>query len=74
MSFVKLEEQFVRGEELLKQGEKMGREVGLALVSKIIKAWDSDFTKVTPEEKKRLEEIEAEMEAGIYFTEKEVFD
>ena len=37
-------------------------------------AWDPDFTKVTPEEKKRLEEIEAEMEAGIYFTEEEVFD
>lgn len=51
-------------------------EIGIVhtLVSKIIKAWDPDFTKVTPEEKKRLEEIEAEMEAGIYFTEEEVFD
>lgn len=51
-------------------------EIGIVhtLVSRIIKAWDPDFTKVTPEERKRLEEIEAEMESGIYFTEEEVFD
>ena len=43
-----------------------------ALVSKIIKAWDPDFTKVTAEERKRLEEME--IKNGIYFTEKDVFD
>lgn len=44
------------------------------MVSKMIKAWDPDFTKVTPEERKRLEEIEAEIEKGVYFSEEEVFD
>lgn len=45
-----------------------------ALVSKIIKAQDPDFTKVTAEERKRLEEMETEIKNGIYFTEKDVFD
>lgn len=44
------------------------------LVAKIIKAWDPDFTKVTVEEKKRLEEITAQIEKGVYFSEEEVFD
>lgn len=45
-----------------------------ALVCKVIKAWDPDFTKVTAEEKKRIEEIDAEIKKGIYFKEEEVFD
>lgn len=44
-----------------------------ALVSKIIKAWDPDFTKVTAEERKRLEEIDMEIKNGIYYTDEDVF-
>ena len=36
--------------------------------------WDPDFTKVTSAEREMLERAEEEMAAGIYFTEKEVFD
>lgn len=39
------------------------------LVKKLILAWDPDFTKVSPQEAKRIEESDEEMKAGIYVTE-----
>ena len=42
-------------------------------VKKLIKAWDPDYTKVTPEERKILEQADREMEKGEYFTEDEVW-
>ena len=39
-----------------------------------IRAWDPDFTKLTPEEKEIVDRSDAEMKAGIYYTEDEVWD
>lgn len=36
-------------------------------------AWDSDFSKVTPEEKERLEKIEYSMDKGELYSEDEVW-
>lgn len=36
--------------------------------------WDSDFTKVTEEEKIRIDTATQEMENGIYFSEEEVWN
>ena len=43
------------------------------LVKKLIRAWDPDFTKVTEEEKRILEEADKELKNGEYFTEDEVW-
>ena len=44
-----------------------------ALVKKLVLAWDPDFTKVTGEEKEALDQADAEMRAGDYVTEDEVW-
>ena len=44
------------------------------LVKKLVRSWDPDFTKLTPEEKERVDRSDAEMKAGIYYTEDEVWD
>ena len=38
------------------------------MVKKLIKAWDPDFTKLTPSEAEELDSILAEMDAGEYVT------
>jgi hypothetical protein len=35
-------------------------------------AWDSDFTKLTPEEKKRLEKAEQRIDSGEYVKDSDV--
>ncbi len=42
------------------------------LIKKLIKAWDPDFTKLTPAETKELEKIIAEMDAGEYVTDDDI--
>ncbi len=42
------------------------------LVKRVVLAWDPDFTKVTPEERKRIEDAEREFERGEYCTENEI--
>ncbi len=42
------------------------------LVKKLVRAWDPDFTKVTEEERARLDEAYDEMKAGEYISEKDV--
>ena len=37
-------------------------------------AWDPDFTKVTPEEKSRLDKADVEMKRGEYFMNDEVWN
>ena len=44
-----------------------------ALVKKLIMAWDPDFTKVTAEERKLLEDVDAEMKRGEYISEDDVW-
>lgn len=43
------------------------------LVKMLVRSWDPDFTKVTNEEKKRIEIADKEMSSGIYFSEEEVW-
>ena len=38
--------------------------MGNALIKRLFLAWDSDFTKLTPAERQRLELAEQEIEAG----------
>ena len=44
-----------------------------ALVKKLVRAWDPDFTKVTDAERARLDEAYDEMEAGEYIAEDDVW-
>lgn len=43
------------------------------LIKKLLLAWDPDFTKVTPEERKRMEAAEQELANGEYLTHEEVW-
>ena len=43
------------------------------LVKLLVRSWDPDFTKVTADEKKRIDCADEEMSKGIYFTEAEVW-
>ena len=42
------------------------------MVKKLIKAWDPDFTKLTPSEAEELDSILAEMDAGEYVTDDDI--
>lgn len=44
------------------------------LVKKLLLAWDPDFTKVTPEERSRLDKADEEMKSGEYLTDDEVWN
>lgn len=44
------------------------------LVKLLVRSWDSDFTKVTEEERARMDVADAELKSGIYFTEDEVWN
>lgn len=41
------------------------------LIKKLILAWDPDFTKLTPEERKKVEEADAEFKKGEYISEED---
>lgn len=43
------------------------------LVKHLIKAWDPDFTKVTPDEAKVIDKSDKEMKSGEYYSEKDVW-
>ena len=44
------------------------------LVKLLVRSWDSDLTKVTEEERARMDVADAELKSGIYFTEDEVWN
>jgi hypothetical protein len=44
------------------------------LVKKLVKAWDPDFTKLTPDKKRSLEKAEKELKNGEYVTGDEVWE
>ena len=44
------------------------------LLKKLIRAWDPDFTRATPQEKTKMDAAVAEMENGIYFSDEEVWN
>lgn len=43
------------------------------LVKLLVLAWDPDFTKVTEEERSRMEIADEEMRKGIFFSEADVW-
>ena len=42
------------------------------LIKRLVLAWDSDYTKVTPAERKALRQAEIEMENGEYYDDDEI--
>lgn len=44
------------------------------LIKRLLLAWDPDYTKVTPEEKARIDKADEEIKRGYYFTEEEVWN
>jgi len=44
------------------------------LLKMLVRAWDPDFSKVTPSEKKQMDIADQELKAGIYFTDDEVWN
>ena len=53
----------VRMLEMLPESEQ---ELASQLIKRLVLAWDPDFTKLTPEERKRLEAAEARRDSGEY--------
>ncbi len=48
------------------------QKLALAMVEKLVLAWDPDFTKVTPSEKVAIEQAVRELDAGEYVTHAEI--
>lgn len=43
------------------------------MIKRVVLAWDPDFTKLTPAERKRMEQAEQELENGEFLTHDEVW-
>lgn len=55
--------------EMLPESE---RELASQLIKRLVLAWDPDFTKLTPEERKRLEAAEQRIDSGEYVKDSEI--
>ena len=55
--------------EMLPESEQ---ELASQLIKRLVLAWDSDFTKLTPEERKRLEAAEQRIDSGEYVKDNEI--
>ena len=49
-----------------------GQNFALEFIRKLVAAWDPDFTKLTPEERKRLEAAEQRIDNGEYVKDSEI--
>lgn len=45
-----------------------------AMMQKLLKAWDPDYTKLTSREKRSMLQAEKEMKNGEYYTSEEVWE
>ena len=59
----------VRMLEMLPESEQ---ELVSQLIKRLVLAWDPDFTKLTPEERKRLEAAEQRIDSGEYVKDNEI--
>lgn len=50
--------------EMLEMLPEQEQVLAKELIKRLVLAWDSDFTKLTPDERRRLELAEQEIEAG----------
>ena len=55
--------------EMLRESEQ---ELASQLIKRLVLAWDPDFTKLTPEERKRLEAAEQRIDSGEYVKDNEI--
>ena len=59
----------VRMLEMLPESEQ---ELASQRIKRLVLAWDPDFTKLTPEERKRLEEAEQRIDSGEYVKDSDI--
>ncbi|MBQ1507669.1 MAG: hypothetical protein IIZ36_04525 [Ruminococcus sp.] len=57
-----MSEKAIRIAETLDMLPEQEQSLAYELIKKLVLAWDHDFTKLTPEERKRLDEAEADPE------------
>ena len=55
--------------EMLPESEQ---EFASQIIKRLVLAWDPDFTKLTPEERKRLEAAEQRIDSGEYVKDNEI--
>lgn len=55
--------------DLLPESDQL---LAFELIKKLVLAWDPDFTKVTPEEAKALEQAEKNFENGEYYKDSDI--
>lgn len=48
--------------EMIEMLPDTDKDLAYELIKKLVLAWDPDYTKLTPSERKRLEEVEADPE------------
>lgn len=48
------------------------QQLAFELIKKLVLAWDPDFTKVTPQEAKELEEAEEDFKNGEYYSHNDI--
>lgn len=59
----------VRMLEMLPESEQ---ELASQLIKRLVLAWDPDFTKLTPEERNRLESAEERIDRGEYLKDSDI--
>ena len=59
----------VRMLEMLPESEQ---ELANQLIKRLVLAWDPDFTKLTPEERKQLEAAEKRIDSGEYVKDSDI--
>ena len=68
-SMTQVVQESVRMLEMLPESEQ---ELASQLIKRLVLAWDPDFTKLTPEERKRLEAAEQRIDNGEYVKDSEI--
>lgn len=68
-SITQVVQESVRMLEMLPESEQ---ELASQLIKRLVLAWDPDFTKLTPEERKRLEAAEERIDSGEYVKDRDI--
>ena len=66
---IQVVQESVRMLEMLPESEQ---ELASQLIKRLVLAWDSDFTKLTPEEQKQLEAAELRIDNGEYLKDSDI--
>ena len=68
-SMTQVVQESVKMLEMLPESEQ---EFASQFIKRLVLAWDPDFTKLTPEERKRLEAAEQRVDSGEYVKDSEI--